>query len=186
MSNNSEKQSKSTTYFTLKTKNVGPLEDETFKLVIPNENKLKGFCIYAYNGSGKTFTSRCFSLSETLNNNQDQDREDLYKQLIKFDKSDFEFDFSLDSDPTKRIHIKCNQQQILENTNKTDFIFYVFNIDFIRKNIYENIADLNSSVEGYITVGNEDIQIEKLNEQISDLNNEKERIHSKIDEKIGN
>lgn len=186
MSNNSEKQSKSTTYFTLTTKNVGPLEDETFKFDIPNENKLKGFCIYAYNGSGKTFTSRCFSLSETLNNNQDRDREDLYKQLIKFDKSDFEFDFSLDSDPTKRIHIKCNQQQILENTNKTDFIFYVFNIDFIRKNIYENIADLNSSVEGYITVGNEDIQIEKLREQISDLNNEKERIHSEIDEKIGN
>lgn len=184
MSNNSEKQAKSTTYFTLITKNVGPLEDETFKFDIPDESKLKGFCIYAYNGSGKTFTSRCFSLSETLNNSQDWDRQDLYKQLIKFDKSDFEFDFSLDSDPTKRIHIKCDQHQILENTNKTDFIFYVFNIDFIRKNIYENIANLNSSVGGYITVGNEDIQIEKLRKQILDLNIEKENIHSEINKKI--
>ncbi|MBO6041586.1 hypothetical protein J6P52_00080 [bacterium] len=90
----------------------------------------------------------------------------------------------MDSDPTKRIHIKCNQQQILENTNKTDFIFYVFNIDFIRKNIYENIANLNSNIEGYITIGHEDIQIEKLREQISDLNNKKETIHSEIDKKI--
>lgn len=184
MSNNSEKQVKSTTYFTLKTKNVGPLEDETFKFDIPDENKLKGFCIYGYNGSGKTFTSRCFSLSETLNNNQDWDKEDWYKQLIKFDKSDFEFYFSLDSDPTKRIYIRYDQHQILENTNKTDFIFYVFNIDFIKKNIYENIADLNSSVGGYITVGNEDIQIEKLRKQILDLNIEKESIHSEIDKKI--
>ncbi|MBQ5543750.1 MAG: hypothetical protein IIT97_02310 [Mycoplasmataceae bacterium] len=44
MSNNPEKQkqAKSTTYFTLTTKNIGPLEDDTFKLDIPDENKLKG------------------------------------------------------------------------------------------------------------------------------------------------
>lgn len=161
--------------FRIATKNVGPLNNSTFQITVP-KNK-KRFCIYANNGSGKTILSRCFSLSE-LNV---ESRNHLYPHLINLKETsfDFEFVFSLSTETNKKLRISGDKFNNLSIENNTEYIFYVFNEDFVKKNIREKRYQIDSNIEGYI-IGNSAINLDKQNENLEILNKSKVDLETKI------
>ena len=83
MSNNSKQQN---LHFNLLVKNVGPLNDLEFHHNDEAKDKKIAYCIYANNGSGKTFISRCFSLC----NLEKKELNLLSKNLITVDETKWE------------------------------------------------------------------------------------------------
>lgn len=169
--------------FRIATKNVGPLQNSPFQLT-DAKNK-KRFCIYANNGSGKTILSRCFSLSGLNTESQQSELHYLYPHLIKLNETSFEFEFrfSLSTETDKILKISGNKFNEITITNGTGYIFYVFNEDFVKKNIREKKYQIDSNIEGYI-IGNSAINLDKQNNNLEILKNSKDKLENVIAVKI--
>lgn len=165
MPNNSEEKM----IFRISTKNVGPLKNSTFQ--ITEAKHKKRFCIFANNGSGKTILSRCLSLPSLNTLATSSELHHLYPHLINLKETSFEFEFgfALSSETTKKLKISGDKFGNINIDNNTDFIFYVFNEDFVKKNIREKKYQIDSNIEGYI-IGNEAINLDKQNENLESLN----------------
>lgn len=179
MSNNSEEKM----IFRVSTKNVGPLNNTTFQ--ITESKHKKRFCIYANNGSGKTILSRCFSLPSLDTPATNSELHYLYPHLINLKESSFEFEFgfTLLSETSKKLKIYGDKFGNINIENNTDFIFYVFNEDFVKKNIREKKYQIDSNIEGYI-IGNAAINLDKQNENLELLNKTKLDLEKQINEAI--
>ena len=169
--------------FRLVTKNVGPLKNSTFQIT-EAKNK-KRFCIYANNGSGKTIISRCLSLSSLNVPVYSSELHYLYPHLINLKETSFEFEFgfSLTSETSKKLKISGDKFNNINIENNTNYIFYVFNEDFVKKNIREKKYQIDSNIEGYI-IGNAAINLDKQNENLEILNKDKENLENQIIKKI--
>lgn len=165
--------------FRISTKNVGPLKNTTFQLTEAKHKKR--FCIYANNGSGKTFLSRCFSLPSLNTLALKSELNYLFPHLINLKETtfSFEFVFSLSSELSKKLKISGDKFNNISIENNTDFIFYVFNEDFIKKNIREKRYQIDSNIEGYI-IGNAAINLDKQNENLEILNKAKSDLEKTI------
>lgn len=179
MSNNSEEKM----IFRLSTKNVGPLKNSIFQIT-EAKNK-KRFCIYANNGSGKTILSRCFSLPSLDTPTTSSELHYLYPHIINLKETSFEFEFgfTLASETSNKLKISGDKFNNIRIENNTDFIFYVFNEDFVKKNIREKKYQIDSNIEGYI-IGNAAINLDKQNENLSRLNESKEQLEKQINSEI--
>lgn len=169
--------------FRISTKNVGPLKNATFQ--IAESKHKKRFCIYANNGSGKTILSRCFSLPSLNTPATSSKLHFLYPHIINLKETSFEFEFgfTLDSETSKKLKISGNKFNNISIENNTDFIFYVFNEDFVRENIREKKYQIDSNIDGYI-IGNAAINLDKQNENLISLNNIKVNLEKQINEAI--
>lgn len=169
--------------FRLSTKNVGPLKNTTFQ--ITEAKHKKRFCIYANNGSGKTFLSRCFCLSSLNTLALKSELNYLFPHLINLKETSFEFEFgfSLSSETSKKLKIHGDKFNNIHIENNTDYIFYVFNEDFIKKNIREKRYQIDSNIEGYI-IGNAAINLDKQNDNLEALNRVKSDLEKNITSEI--
>ena len=74
-------------------------------------------------------------------------------------------------------------KDIPEIQNSSDYIFHVFNEDFINKNIASEIDEFHNSIKGFI-IGKENIDINELEIKLEKLKKEKDKIDDKIRDKI--
>lgn len=179
MPNNSEDKM----VFRIATKNVGPLKNSTFN--ITEVKHKKRFCIYANNGSGKTILSRCLSLPGLNTPATSSELHYLYPHLINLKETSFEFEFgfALPSETSKKLKISGDKFGTINIDNTTDFIFYVFNEDFVKKNIREKKYQIDSNIDGYI-IGNAAINLDKQNENLDALNKVKVDLEKQINDAI--
>lgn len=169
--------------FRIATTNVGHLQNSTFQ--ITEAKSKKRFCIYANNGSGKTILSRCFSLPSLNTGAQSKELHSLYPHLINLKETSFEFEFgfSPSSETNKKLKISGDKFGNIHIENTTGYIFYVFNEDFVKKNIREKRYQLDSNIDGYI-IGNSAINLDQQNGNLEILNKTQERLEKDIAIKI--
>ncbi|MBD1263231.1 AAA family ATPase [Maribacter polysiphoniae] len=119
--------------------------------------------VFANNGTGKTFLSRAFRL---INNN---DIEHVNKILtINQSKGHFKLKISEQKEGTtihKNLSIDVEKNKVAKISNDTDYIFHVFNSDYIRENIEELKFQPDGEIDGYI-----------LGKTKIDLTNEKKKV----------
>jgi hypothetical protein len=160
----------------LQLQNVGP---HTLLNFINNCSNLK-LAIYGNNGNGKSFISRMFSLAE--NNDLQIDKTNSYITL-KQDKCKFEFNIINNEDPTKvnrqlKIDIERGKVPILDN--QTNYIFHVFNSDYVKNNIEKSNYVLNDEkIDGYI-LGKINIDLSKERQNLFQKNKEQEDLKAKL------
>lgn len=122
--------------------------------------------VFANNGSGKTFISRVFRL---LNNNE---TEKVNKILtINKTKGDFNLKISEQKEETtihKKLSIKLNKDKEAVIINNTDYIFHVFNSDYVKDNIEELKYNPDGEIEGYI-LGKTKIDLSKEKKKVNSL-----------------
>jgi hypothetical protein len=162
--------------FELKATNLGPLANLSAKL---DFSTLKT-AIYANNGSGKTFLSRAFRLT----NKNEAPANNLI--ALHSDASSFEFNIQKAED-LKNLNIAIQRDQVPVVTSKDDYIFHVFNSDYVKENIEEKRYTPDSNIEGYI-LGKEKIDISKEKSALVEIEvkieGKKTQIESKIKESV--
>lgn len=151
----------------LKASNIGPHENLNANLNLGNLE----FGVYANNGSGKTFLSRAFRLLSK----KDLKIEDSNK-LLTLGKTDGLFNLNItnsdEQGKIREIEFKISHNSIpfiTKNTN--DYIFRVFNNDFIEENLEVSKYKPNGEIEGYI-LGKEKIDISKEKEELIKIEKE--------------
>ncbi|CAA6828159.1 MAG: Unknown protein [uncultured Sulfurovum sp.] len=143
--------------------NIGP----HFNLnSLENTSSLKT-AIYANNGSGKTFLSRMFRLSEVSVDN----KINKVNKLISFTKNNGSFEFKIiHNEGIKSIELQLTKGNTPSIKNNTGFIFHTFNSDYVRENIEALEYRPDGEIKGYI-LGKAHIDLTKEKEA---LNNKKE------------
>lgn len=137
----------------LMAKDIGPLN-----LDFSTKTDSLNIALFATNGSGKTFISRCFDkVSKHL---QGQEFSNL-DYLINFDEdsASFEFDFSNSTiNNTLEMTLKRGQKPQFNLTN--NWILHVFNREFVEQNVEVNNYSLNSEkITGEILIGDDAIDV---------------------------
>ena len=157
--------------FKLNINNIGPLKEISSTFEAGSLNTV----LFAMNGSGKTFISRCFGLLSDIQ--QKNDIKDL-KNLISFGKTeaDFTFDFS-DDNKKNTLNFKISQAKILEENFNSDFILHVFNKEFVDNNVAKNNYAIDSdSITGEILIGSEKIDVTKEESELEILKKNKNNL----------
>jgi wobble nucleotide-excising tRNase len=151
----------------IKCKNIAPLK--TLNSVL-DTNSLK-IGVFATNGSGKTFISRAFRLTEKHKELEfDEKGNSPTDRLISLGENKAEFNFKITNKEgvvTEDFNIELNREK-LPNLPNTDYLFHVFNEDYVEENLKESHYDKDGNIEGYI--------LGKLNIDLSDEENELKRI----------
>ncbi|REE80684.1 AAA domain-containing protein [Lutibacter oceani] len=143
----------------IKCKNIAPLKNLNGVL---DTNSLK-IGVFASNGSGKTFISRAFRLTEKNKELElDEKGNSPTDKLISLGENKAEFDFKIinkQGEVTEDFNIELNRKKI-PNIPDTNYLFHVFNEDYIEENLRESHYDKDGNIEGYI--------LGKLNIDLSD------------------
>ena len=125
--------------------------------------------VFANNGSGKTFISRSFRL---LNNNE---AERVNKILtINKTKGSFNLKISEQKEGTtihKKLSITLYKDKEAVIVNDTDYLFHVFNSDYVKDNIEELKYNPDGEIEGYI-LGKTKIDLTKEKKKAKSLHEE--------------
>jgi DNA repair exonuclease SbcCD ATPase subunit len=160
-------------------KNFGPLSDLQYE---GKTNSLK-MGIFANNGVGKTFFSRALRLTSPLYNIKTTDN------LLATDQTNGKFIFKItnENDPNK-IHRNL-EILLIENSkpiinNDTEYLFHVFNSDYITENLESNNYQPDGNIKGYILgKSNIDVSLEKnkLNKFIDEQKLAKSNIEKSIE-----
>lgn len=142
--------------FKLNASNLGP----HVNLVSTNNVGSLQIGIYATNGSGKTFISRALRCVEAPSVHSSN-------KLIAFNqtKSNIELEFFRQDDPVKqdrklKVLLERDKEPIIENN--TNYIFHIFNSDYVNENMEILKYKPNGEIEGYI-----------LGKELIDLSNER-------------
>lgn len=165
--------------FKLNINNIGPLKEISSTFEAGSLNTV----LFAMNGSGKTFISRCFGLLSDIQ--QKNDIKDL-KNLISFGKTeaDFTFDFS-DDNKKNTLNFKISQAKILEENFNSDFILHVFNKEFVDNNVAKNNYAIDSdSITGEILIGSEKIDVTKEESELEILKKNKNNLEQLLNDEI--
>lgn len=136
--------------------------------------------IYAENGTGKTFFTRMFALSEKGTSKEDNGR------LLSIDNKTGEFKFAIKSsniDYTYSVALEQGKLPVIEQKGKT-YLYHVFNSDYVSENIVAtDFSPSDDNVTGYI-LGKENIDVSEEKERLKDLSEQLD-VHKKcIEEKI--
>ncbi|TGV00579.1 AAA family ATPase [Flavivirga rizhaonensis] len=149
----------------IKAENIGP--HLTINDSFPMSQLKLG--VFANNGSGKTFISRAFRL---LNNNE---AERVNKILtINKTKGSFNLKISEQKEGTtihKKLSITLNKDKDAVIVNDTDYLFHVFNSDYVKDNIEELKYNPDGEIEGYI-LGKTKIDLTKEKKKVKSLHEE--------------
>ncbi|NOT15187.1 MAG: AAA family ATPase, partial [Methylotenera sp.] len=140
--------------FELSATDLGPHQNLNFNSSL---SSLK-IGIYASNGSGKTFLSRvirCLDSNETTHSNK----------LISFGKNQSTFILKISNKddpvkPTRTLQISLYKNNIPSSKNDTDYIFHVFNSDYVQENLELMSYRPNAEIDGYI-IGKDVIDLTK-------------------------
>ena len=126
--------------------------------------------IYAPNGSGKTFISRMFALSESAN-------EEDYANYLTLNKDSGDFSFVINHNDKRSfysVHIQKGQNVVIKNSG--DYLYHVFNSDYVRKNINDHSYNIDGSSITGVIVGESNIDLSYEKSQLAQYSLEKEKI----------
>ena len=160
---------------------IGPL-NMTFPFELDQD--IGKAIIYAPNGSGKTFVSRCFALLDGINSTPYE-----VSQLVSFSQEMGFYNFSYNSPHGISSSIKYTidkNGKIQFSSNKNNLIFYVFNSDYVKKNFYEKNYHPDGNIPGMITIGEENIKIQKKREELKQLEQVKQLKQDELKQIITN
>ncbi len=150
-----------------KCRNIAPIQNLTKDI----ESSSLKFGIFANNGSGKTFLSRMFRLTENSEEiNLDEEGDSPTDKLIALDQKDGSFSFKItdkEGDVTEQFTIDLKKQVVPEIPD-TNYLFHVFNEDYVEDNLRSLDYDKSDEIDGYI--------LGKVNIDLTDDEGELQRI----------
>lgn len=157
--------------------NIGPHRQLKAKLKVA---KLE-IGLFANNGSGKTFLSRVFRLV-----GRPDIKVDETNKILTLGQSHANFALKITSSRnSKGLSIGLTRGNLPTISNNTDFIFHVFNQDYIRENLDELGYRPNGTIEGFI-LGKQKIDLTKEKKELEKLALERQekiqRIKNTIDD----
>lgn len=160
----------------LKISGIGPLNMSN---PLELDEDMCKIAIYAPNGSGKTFISRCFDLLVDTESR-------LYDkgQLVNFSRSNGVYSFSYSYKQKNLADIKYS----IDKTGKIDFtknqsnlIFYVFNSDYVKRNFNDTNYHPSGNIPGTIVMGEDNITVKQKQIEIKELENKNTELKSKLE-----
>lgn len=144
------------------------------------------FGIFANNGSGKTFLSRLFRLTEAGKKLEiNEDGICPTDKLITLGKNVAKFHFKVvdkNNNIKEDFDIQLTQGN-LPDIPQTNYIYHTFNQDYIDENIRDTNYDKDSQIEGYI-LGKVNIDLHDEEEKLQKLQNEGKKLTEHIVTKI--
>lgn len=134
--------------------------------------------IFANNGSGKTFISRLFRLTDTsINLELDEEGKSPTDKIITLGKTKGSFSFKI-TDKENVVVEDFNfqiQKGVIPDIPKTEYIYHTFNEDYVEENISALSYDKESEIEGFILgkinidLKNEEEELAKIEKEGTDL-----------------
>ena len=165
--------------FSFMANGVGPHYDQN-KINANINASAPTIAIYAENGTGKTFFTRMFALSEKGTAEEDNDR------LLSIDNKSGQFKFTMNSsniDYTYSVDLEQGKIPVVEQKGKT-YLYHVFNSDYVSENIVAtDFSPSDDNVTGYI-LGKENIDVSEEKERLKDLSEQLDEQKKCIDAKI--
>lgn len=176
----------------IKCQNIAPIENLTREI---KSSSLK-MGVFANNGSGKTFLSRLFRLTEKQDEiTLDENGKCSTDKLLTFGKNNGTFSFKIidkDGNVKDDFSISVNKGQI-PIIPDTKYLYHTFNQDYVEQNIqvlgYEKDSDIQGFILGKVNIDLKDdednlLKIEKEGKTLSEQV-EKE-INTYVEENISN
>lgn len=167
---------------TIKCHNIAPLENLEKEFSC---SSLKT-AIFANNGSGKTFISRLFRLTEQSEELViDEDGNSPTDKLLTFGKSNGSFSFMI-ADKKNAIVESFNidiSKKTIPAVFNTNFIYHTFNQDYVDDNIRALSFEKNSDIEGFI-LGKVNIDLKDDEDRLVNIEKEGKLLTAQIANEI--
>jgi wobble nucleotide-excising tRNase len=133
----------------IRCQNIAPIENLNREI---SSGSLK-IGVFANNGSGKTFISRLFRLTENPNTlTLDEEGKSPTDKLLSFGKNKANFSFSVTDKKgvlKDDFKIEINKGEI-PTIPKTKYLYHTFNQDYVEENIRALSYEKDSEIEGFI------------------------------------
>ncbi|MGI6578791.1 MAG: AAA family ATPase [Saccharofermentanales bacterium] len=155
--------------------NIGPHSDNN-KIDFEDQVSSNQIAFYAANGTGKSFISRSFNLA--CPDKKDESSDDLLTLGRDFAKIFFRVE-------DKKLEIKLKRNEKSSIKDSTNFIFHVFNSDYVEENIKAKNFTPDGNIEGYI-LSKEKIDLKEEQEKKAEFDLKLKQIEEKIDNSIEN
>ena len=144
------------------------------------------FGIFGNNGSGKTFISRMFRLTENSEELQlDEKGNSPTDKLIRLGQTEgiFKFKITDKQDNIKEdFSITLNKQNI-PTIHQTDYLFHVFNEDYVDENLRSLDYDKDNEIDGFI-LGKVNIDLSDDEERLGKIKKEGIDLSAQIENEI--
>lgn len=168
---------------TIGCKNIAPLEN-LHKDIFTGSLKI---CVFANNGSGKTFLSRLFRLLEPSDSNLklETNRSSPTDSFIRFGSKSGSFLFKITDKKEKElenIFLKIDDKKI-PKIPITNYIYHTFNQDYVEDNLRELNFEKNSDIHGYI-LGKTQIDLTEDKNKLQKIQNDGSELKSKIESSV--
>ena len=166
----------------LKCQNIAPIENLTREI---RSGSLK-IGVFANNGSGKTFISRLFRLTE--NNAKlelDGEEKSPTDKLLTFGKTSGNFSFSItdkNGNLKDDFSIEINKGK-LPTIPKTNYLYHTFNQDYVEENIKALSYEKDSEIEGFI-LGKVNIDLKDDEDKIARVLKERKDLSEQVEIEI--
>ncbi|RYM35538.1 hypothetical protein ERX46_00695 [Brumimicrobium glaciale] len=157
--------------------NIAPIENLT-RLISSNSLKVG---VFANNGSGKTFISRLFRLTENSKELLIENEVSPTDKLITIGKSNSSFSFSIvDKDGITQEDFKIQLEKgVIPNIPNTKYTYHTFNQDYVEENISALSYEKDSEIEGFI-LGKINIDLKEDEEKLSKIEKEGSELNEQI------
>ncbi|MCD8439083.1 AAA family ATPase [Tenacibaculum finnmarkense] len=138
--------------------------------------------VFANNGSGKTFISRLFRLTENKNQLLLENEISPTDKLIAIGESSSSFSFSIiDKEGITKEDFKIQLNKgVIPVIPKTKYIYHTFNQDYVEENISALSYEKDSEIEGYI-IGKINIDLKEDEEKLSKIKKENVELNEQIE-----
>ena len=166
----------------IKCENLAPIENLS-KTIQSESLKL---VIFANNGTGKSFISGAFQLTEPRNDSLKDDEGNVETdKYITMQKNNAFFSFKLayKQETKENIEIRFNRGKVPE-IQRTNYIYHTFNQYYIDKNIRAYGYQKDSNISGYIKMGAENIDIEEEQNELESKTQEKEDLAKRVNKNV--
>ncbi len=162
--------------------NIAPIEDLKKEI---SSSSLK-FGIFANNGSGKTFISRMFRLTENSKDVKlDEDGNSPTDKLITLGQTSGNFSFKITDKHgvvVEQFGINLNKKAVPSIPN-TNYLFHVFNEDYVEDNLRSLDYDKDNEIDGFI-LGKVNIDLSDDAEKLKKIEKEGSDLSTQIESEI--
>lgn len=167
---------------TIKCQNIAPIENLTREI---KSSSLK-MGVFANNGSGKTFLSRLFRLTEKQDELVlDENSKSPTDKLLTFGKNSGTFSFKItdkDGNVKDDFSISVTKGQI-PNIPDTKYLYHTFNQDYVEQNIRILGYEKDSDIQGFI-LGKVNIDLKDDEENLLKIEKEGKTLSEQVEKEI--
>lgn len=166
----------------IKCQNIAPIENLTREI---KSSSLK-MGVFANNGSGKTFISRLFRLTEKQDVlTIDENGKSSTDKLLTFGKNNGTFSFKItdkDGNVKDDFDISITKGQI-PTIPETKYLYHTFNQDYVEQNIQALGYEKDSDIEGFI-LGKANIDLKEDEDKLAKVEKEGKELSEQVENEI--